>query len=47
MLRITMSVSGEEAAKYFDSALRTTDYYASENGHWGGKGPNDSRSQAM
>src|SRR5271166_5314039 len=38
MLRITMSVSGEEAAKYFDSALRTSDYYASENGLWGGKG---------
>jgi conjugative relaxase-like TrwC/TraI family protein len=38
MLRITMSVSWEEAAKYFDSALRTSDYYASENGLWGGKG---------
>jgi hypothetical protein len=38
MLRITMSVSGEEAAKYFDSALRTSDYYVSENGLWGGKG---------
>ena len=38
MLRITMSVSGEEAAKYFDSALRTSDYYASENELWGGKG---------
>jgi conjugative relaxase-like TrwC/TraI family protein len=33
-----MSVSGEEAAKYFDAALRTTDYYASEYGLWGGKG---------
>src|SRR5260370_37497150 len=38
MLRITMSVSGEEAAKYFDSALQTSDYYGSENGLWGGKG---------
>src|ERR1700748_2581483 len=42
MLRITMSVSPEAAAKYFDSALEKADYYAkseaSGKGIWGGKG---------
>ena len=38
MLRVTMSVSAEGATKYFDAALRTSDYYASERGMWGGKG---------
>src|ERR1700745_3161164 len=38
MLRITMSVSGEGAAKYFDAALATSKYYGSERGQWGGKG---------
>ena len=33
-----MSDSGEGATKYFDAALGTTDYYAKDNGHWGGKG---------
>ena len=37
MLRITMSDSGEGATKYFDAALGTTDYYAKDNGQWGGK----------
>src|SRR5271166_814886 len=37
MLRVTMSVSAEGAAKYFDAALSTSDYYASEHGVWGGK----------
>ena len=38
MLRITMSVSGEGATKYFDAALATSKYYGSERGQWGGKG---------
>ena len=42
MLRITMSVSPEAAAKYFDSALEKADYYtkseANGKGVWGGKG---------
>jgi hypothetical protein len=38
MLRVTMSVSAEGATKYFDAALSTSDYYASEYGIWGGKG---------
>jgi TrwC relaxase len=38
MLRITMSVSGEAATKYFDAALATSKYYGSERGQWGGKG---------
>jgi conjugative relaxase-like TrwC/TraI family protein len=33
-----MSDSGEGATKYFDAALATTDYYAKDNGQWGGKG---------
>jgi conjugative relaxase-like TrwC/TraI family protein len=33
-----MSDSGEGATKYFDAALATTDYYAKDNGRWGGKG---------
>src|SRR5271165_3977695 len=37
MLRVTMSVSAEGATKYFDAALSTSDYYASEHGVWGGK----------
>ncbi|MGA8654566.1 MAG: relaxase domain-containing protein [Chthoniobacterales bacterium] len=32
------TVSGKEAAKYFDAALQTSDYYATEYGVWGGKG---------
>jgi hypothetical protein len=31
MLRITMSVSGEGATKYFDAALATSKYYGSED----------------
>src|SRR5260221_13489276 len=42
MLRITMSVSPEAAAKYFDSALEKADYYAKTEvtgkGVWGGQG---------
>src|ERR1700740_1855461 len=42
MLRITMSVSPEAAARYFDSALEKADYYAKSEitgkGAWGGKG---------
>src|ERR1700757_1900078 len=42
MLRITMSVSPEAAARYFDSALEKADYYtkseANGKGIWGGKG---------
>ena len=38
MLRITMSVSGEGATKYFDAALATSKYFGSERGQWGGKG---------
>jgi conjugative relaxase-like TrwC/TraI family protein len=42
MLRITMSVSPEAAARYFDSALEKADYYAKSEangkGIWGGKG---------
>ncbi|MGA8656625.1 MAG: relaxase domain-containing protein [Chthoniobacterales bacterium] len=38
MLRVTMSVSAEGATKYFDAALSTSDYHASEHGVWGGKG---------
>ena len=33
-----MSDSGEGATKYFDAALARTDYYAKDNGQWGGKG---------
>src|SRR5258708_17914761 len=40
MLRITMSVSPEAEAKYFDSALEKADYYAKSEtngkGVWGG-----------
>jgi hypothetical protein len=38
MLRITMSDSGEGAARYFDKALATGDYYTKDVGKWGGKG---------
>jgi conjugative relaxase-like TrwC/TraI family protein len=42
MLRITMSVSPEAAARYFDSALEKADYYAKSEatgkGVWGGQG---------
>ena len=38
MLRITTSTAGKEAADYFDAALSTSDYYASDHGLWGGKG---------
>jgi conjugative relaxase-like TrwC/TraI family protein len=42
MFRITMSVSPEAAAKYFDSALEKAHYYAKSElagkGVWGGKG---------
>src|ERR1700730_16103295 len=42
MLRITMSVSPEAAARYFDRALEKTDYYAKSEatgkGVWGGQG---------
>src|SRR6202023_2625401 len=38
MIRITKSHSAIEAEKYFDLALKTSDYYAKEQGSWGGKG---------
>jgi hypothetical protein len=38
MLRVTMSVSAEGAEQYFDAALKKSDYYAKEQGVWGGKG---------
>src|ERR1700693_6296144 len=38
MIRITKSHSAIEAEKYFDLALKTSDYYAKEQGIWGGKG---------
>src|ERR1700746_3402743 len=38
MPRITMSVSGEGATKYFDAALATSKYYGSQRGQWGGGG---------
>jgi len=41
MLRITQSVSTEGAAKYFDNALKASDYYVKEEdreqGVWGGR----------
>jgi conjugative relaxase-like TrwC/TraI family protein len=41
MLRITQSVSAEGAAKYFDNALKASDYYVKgedrEQGVWGGR----------
>jgi conjugative relaxase-like TrwC/TraI family protein len=33
-----MSVSAEGAEKYFDAALKRSDYYTREQGVWGGKG---------
>ena len=33
-----MSDSGEGAARYFDKALATGDYYTKDVGRWGGKG---------
>jgi len=38
MIRITTSHSAIETEKYFDLALKTPDYYAKEQGIWGGKG---------
>ena len=38
MLRITTSHSPEASRKYFDVALRTSDYYTKDAGAWGGKG---------
>jgi hypothetical protein len=38
MLRITTSVFGEGAPKYFGAALATSKYYGSERGQWGSKG---------
>lgn len=39
MLRITMSLQGENAARYFTEVLSTNDYYVKDQeGHWGGKG---------
>ena len=38
MLRITTSHSAEAAKKYFDVALKTSDYYTKDVGTWGGKG---------
>jgi hypothetical protein len=35
-----MSVSAEGAEKYFDEALKRSDYCAKELGVWGGKGAN-------
>jgi hypothetical protein len=40
MLRVIMSVSAEGAEKYFDEALKRSDYCAKELGVWGGKGAN-------
>ena len=37
MLRITMSVSGEGATKYFDAAPAASKYYGSERGQQGGE----------
>jgi len=33
-----MSVSAEGAWNYFDVALKKSDYYAKQQGVWGGKG---------
>jgi conjugative relaxase-like TrwC/TraI family protein len=38
MLRITISHSAQGAEKYFDIALKTSDYYAKDVGTWGGRG---------
>jgi conjugative relaxase-like TrwC/TraI family protein len=38
MLRITTSHSAEGAKKYFDVALKRSDYYTKDVGVWGGKG---------
>src|SRR5208337_5135985 len=38
MLRITTSHSAKGAEKYFDIALKASDYYTKEVGTWGGKG---------
>jgi hypothetical protein len=45
MLRITMSVSGEGATKYFDAALAKSKY--SGSGQWGGKGAERLGQQGM
>ena len=38
MLRITTSFSADGARKYFDAALKSSDYYVKETGIWGGRG---------
>src|SRR5271166_4957162 len=38
MLRITRCMSADGAERYFDQALKRSDYYAKEVGLWGGKG---------
>ena len=38
MLRITTSHSAKGAEKYFDIALKASDYYTKDVGTWGGKG---------
>ena len=38
MLRITICHSAIGAEKYFDIALKASDYYTKEVGIWGGKG---------
>src|SRR5208337_4387290 len=38
MLRITRCMSADGAERYFDEALKRSDYYAREVGLWGGKG---------
>jgi hypothetical protein len=38
MLRITTSHSAKGAEKYFDIALKASDYYTKNVGNWGGKG---------
>ena len=38
MLRITISHSAQGAEKYFDVALKTSDYYTKDVGTWGGRG---------
>ena len=37
MLRMIPSYSAKGAAKYYDAALATSDYYGKDTGLWGGK----------
>jgi TrwC relaxase len=38
MLRITINHSAQGAEKYFDVALKQSDYYTKDVGTWGGRG---------